>query len=567
MEQDFGLSNYIGDRKVSVPCVLKELYSDFIVQEVLDDRSVLQLRTADDIKNYVKEEEERGVDETVTVPSFLNSEQLASLDALNKSSKPLLISCEGFSKDDRKALHEFVRMRYHGKLNTETKENSIEVSYFGIDSRSRKRKRWHKDCPNQGHFTLAKENKDTSYALGVIAKFLNVNTNTFRTHGIKDRRAITCQRVSCNRIEKERILSLNSRLRDIIVYDFEYENDELKMGGHWGNRFSIVLRSIPPELQSTLTGRLEELENKGFINYFGMQRFGSCGTSTAEVGKRILKRDWEGAVALVLNNDHLPGYLGSVGDALRCWKQTKDASQALRYLKGSQAYASIEAIIFKCLARGGTWQKCITEALPMNLRSLYVHAYQSLLWNKVVSRRITENGTTVQADDVGQDGKKLPSEASPFDIYIPLPGEASNFEKNYVSRWYEEMLTADDLSMSSFSTLEDRFALGETARPMLIRPVDVKWRFIRYSDPRAHLQFSLPSGCYATVALRQITGTDMGKNSMKIHAEAAKTDWSNAQNSEHIIVSDLVKNNECHSEGVPVETNSTDGTVTTGDGL
>ncbi|VDO61835.1 unnamed protein product [Haemonchus placei] len=441
MEQDFGLSNYIGERKVSVPCVLKELYSDFIVQEVLgmfllwnhflllftflplpfiDDRSVLQLRTADDIKNYIKEEEERGVDETVTVPPFLNSEQLASLDALNKSSEPLLISCEGFSKDDRKALHEFVRMRYHGKLNTETKENSIEVSYFGIDNRSRKRKRWHKDCPNQGHFTLAKENKDTSYALGVIAKFLNVNTNTFRTHGIKDRRAITCQRVSCNRIEKERILSLNSRLRDIIVYDFEYENDELKMGGHWGNRFSIILRSIPPELESTLTGRLEELEEKGFINYFGMQRFGSCGTSTAEVGKLILKRDWEGAVALVLNNDHLPGYLGSVGDALRCWKQTKDASQALRYLKGSQAYASIEAIIFKCLARGGTWQKCITEALPMNLRSLYV-----------VSRRISENGTTVQPDDVGLDGKKLPSEASPFDIYIPLPGEASNFEKNY----------------------------------------------------------------------------------------------------------------------------------------
>ncbi|KIH44819.1 hypothetical protein ANCDUO_25149 [Ancylostoma duodenale] len=36
------------------------------------------------------------------------------------------------------------------------------------------------------------------------------------------------------------------------------------------------------------------------------------------------------------------------------------------------------------------------------------------------------------------------------------------------------------------------------------------------------VQFSLPSGSYATVALRQITGTDMGKRSMKIHSESAR---------------------------------------------
>lgn len=33
------------------------------------------------------------------------------------------------------------------------------------------------------------------------------------------------------------------------------------------------------------------------------------------------------------------------------------------------------------------------------------------------------------------------------------------------------------------------------------------------------VQFGLPSGCYATVALRQITGTDMGKQSMKVSVE------------------------------------------------
>ncbi|KJH52715.1 tRNA pseudouridine synthase D [Dictyocaulus viviparus] len=308
-------------------------------------------------EGYLKEEEEKAIDELVSVPSSISADQLSALDNFNKDSKHLKISSEGLSKEDRRILHEFIRRRYRGKLCSETKDREIEITYCGVNSSARKRKRWDKDRPDNCHFTLAKENKDTSYALGVIAKFLNISINNFRTHGIKDRRAITCQRVSCNRVEKERILSLNSHLRDIIVYDFEYDNDQLKMGGHWGNRFHIILRNVPPESQHILENRMKEFLVHGFINYFGTQRFGSCGTNTASIGKKILLRDWETAVKMILSNDHMPGYLGTVGDALRCFKSTNDACQAVRMLKGSQAYASIEAMILKCLAKGGTWQK------------------------------------------------------------------------------------------------------------------------------------------------------------------------------------------------------------------
>lgn len=81
---------------------------------------------------------------------------------------------------------------------------------------------------------------------------------------------------------------MNPRLRDIVVYDFSYHDQELKMGGHWGNRFSIILRSrklylflsfvpvqlvlfrsVPPETRDILVERLQEFEKDGFINYFG----------------------------------------------------------------------------------------------------------------------------------------------------------------------------------------------------------------------------------------------------------------------------------------------------------
>lgn len=35
MEVDFGIEEFLGDRSQKVSCVMKELYSDFVVQEIL----------------------------------------------------------------------------------------------------------------------------------------------------------------------------------------------------------------------------------------------------------------------------------------------------------------------------------------------------------------------------------------------------------------------------------------------------------------------------------------------------------------------------------------------------
>lgn len=58
------------------------------------DETVLRIATASEIRNYVKNEEEKGVDESVAVPSVVSREQISALDALNKDSKPLLIPTE-----------------------------------------------------------------------------------------------------------------------------------------------------------------------------------------------------------------------------------------------------------------------------------------------------------------------------------------------------------------------------------------------------------------------------------------------------------------------------------------
>ena len=51
---------------------------------------------------------------------------------------------------------------------------------------------------------------------------------------------------------------------------------ELKLGDLVGNRFRIVLRSCSCDEQAAAAA-LRALKVKGFINYFGLQRFGRAG--------------------------------------------------------------------------------------------------------------------------------------------------------------------------------------------------------------------------------------------------------------------------------------------------
>ena len=62
------------------------------------------------------------------------------------------------------------------------------------------------------------------------------------TRGMKDRRAVTAQRVSVYRCEADRVKQLNSRLRGIRLSDFSYEHKPCVLGDLWGNRFDIALR-------------------------------------------------------------------------------------------------------------------------------------------------------------------------------------------------------------------------------------------------------------------------------------------------------------------------------------
>jgi tRNA pseudouridine13 synthase len=54
------------------------------------------------------------------------------------------------------------------------------------------------------------------------------------------------------------------------------------------------------ESDDVLTNALTALSESGFVNYFGMQRFGTGEIGTHDVGREILRGKWQAAIDLLL---------------------------------------------------------------------------------------------------------------------------------------------------------------------------------------------------------------------------------------------------------------------------
>jgi len=348
--------------------------------------------------------------------------------------------------------------------------------------------------------------------------------------GTKDKRAKTTQSFCIKRRTPEAIVNATRGMRNVYIGNFSFTSNTLKLGDLQGNRFRIALRHITqPQEHIELT--LQSLKERGFINYYGLQRFGnSASVPTYEVGVALLKRDYKLACELILKpRDNDVEFMRAIREAW--WENRDSAAAAAKFYNNKY----IEKKLLDGLASfGENDYSAALRRIPRNMLLLYPHAYQSLIFNRIASRRIKEFGLKIipgdlvyveeekndqvtdseepapaaeteeaVEDDMDVDGENLLEEESVYkrkvrplteediasdkyklsDVVMPLPGYDITYPNNECAAWYEEMLGEVGLTSELLRHKEKTYALGGAYRKLLIQTNDLKWSFRRYSTP------------------------------------------------------------------------------------
>jgi len=378
-----------------------------------------------------------------------------------------------------------------------------------------------------------------------VSKFVNRKPSNFGIAGNKDKRGVTSQRVTLFHATEEELENVQRKRgwnQSITLGDYKYVDRELKMGDLIGNRFSLSLRFINVDDDSLIQKSMEDLKNFGFINYYGLQRFGSTNIKTHAVGVEALRKNWKKVVEMILSQSDIDP---NVVKAKKDFLENYDFKTALKQIPFKN---KLDRVLIEGLrTHGKANYHNAFMAIPRNTRELYGHAYQSYLWNRTASIRlkkygmqpivgdfVLKNKTVLQeleADDQDEslegdnnekeeekveekkeeentekkeeDGKdknrrkRLADYADTIaildentvkqytidDVVIPLYGDEIKFpENNPLGEIIMGFLKDDAVTLEDFSNSKQDFFIRGGYRPLLAKPRDVQWEIVRYQE-------------------------------------------------------------------------------------
>ncbi|KAF7862930.1 uncharacterized protein EAF02_010479 [Botrytis sinoallii] len=443
----------------------------------------------------------------------------------------------------RGRIHGFVRARFESRLETEAMDDN-SISIFAAAPQQQERGRgqnqrgrgqnnagrgnfrsqpngqpkpkgkvgWEELGGEYLHFTLYKENKDTMETINLLSKLTRTGAKDFAYAGTKDRRAATAQRVSAFRHHVTSMAQLNKTLRNRCrVGDFKYEKYPLRLGDLEGNFFTITLRDChfgddndmddATKVQSAekvIGDAIKHLQTRGFLNYFGLQRFGTFAIGTHEIGKLILKGNFKGAVdsLLAFNEDALAAAQSGQDSSTIGRDDMARALAIHKFRETGRNSGGRDSLPPRFSAERAIIQHMSSErkrndyagailSISRHLRTMYVHGYQSFIWNIVASRRwerygdkviegdlvlveskapeqkdeVDENGEIVihasggdaalTSDEVFQRARCLSAEEADsgaftiFDIVLPMPGYDIEYPNNEIGDFYKEFMASE----------------------------------------------------------------------------------------------------------------------------
>ncbi|UCE09436.1 MAG: tRNA pseudouridine(13) synthase TruD [Candidatus Thorarchaeota archaeon] len=368
------------------------------------------------------------------------------------------------------------------------------------------------------HFTVQKMGLSTFDVAAILASSLDIARGYVGYAGLKDKRALTTQRMSVPARATSSLAKL--KLSRIDIRDLTYQRHQIDIGDLWGNRFRVALRNADATCAEISNSALE-LSEMPLLNYFGIQRFGVTRPQTHLVGKALVKKDFQDAIRIMLTatsefeSDELTEARKKLSEEMKPSETIIDTfPRELRYERD---------VLVHLMKREGDYDRAFSK-VPPRIQTLFVHSFQSYLFNRFISERVRsglpadqpEQGDfLIQLDRMhsGRDSwlyvteKKLDErkeqvQSKEFGVAGSVPGFSTKSPPSIQTDMMEKILRQEGIELQDFYNPE-RKRLSSPGGLHLVSIRVPELEVVCHED-RFTFDFILPKGSYATVIMREI---------------------------------------------------------------
>lgn len=360
-----------------------------------------------------------------------------------------------------------------------------------------------------------------------IARDLHIDRKRMGFAGMKDKKARTRQWICISNMDSdeqfEQVKALSGQIYKTDFLKVIRGRKKLRMGQLKGNKFRILIRDIDDVEKSAeiASDILKQLEVTGVPNYFGWQRFGKPRTNTHLVGEALVENDLKKAVGRYIGNP-------TEGEHEENQKARKayddgDLEKSLELMgKGMRYEKMMIRELIKDSKKGELTDKSYKNALhalPKPLQRMFVHAYQSFLFNAAVSKRV-EMGINkyIEGDIIINNEERIVRDKTPeeyqelIDTFqvnptSPLYGTKVPFAGGKVGEMEKSILDNYGLSKEDFEVPKmPRLGSHGLRRSMRFQVWDTS---AIATDEGVLTEFSINKGSYATAVLREVMKKDV----------------------------------------------------------
>ena len=360
-----------------------------------------------------------------------------------------------------------------------------------------------------------------------IARDLHIDRKRMGFAGMKDKKARTRQWICISNMDSEeqfeQVKSLSGQIYKTDFLKVIRGRKKLRMGQLKGNKFRILIRDIDDVEKSAeiASDILKQLEVTGVPNYFGWQRFGKPRTNTHLVGEALVENDLKKAVGRYIGNPTEEEH--EENQKARKAYDDGDLEKSLELMgKGMRYEKMMIRELIKDSKKGELTDKSYKNALhalPKPLQRMFVHAYQSFLFNAAVSKRV-EMGINkyIEGDIIINNEERIVRDKTPeeyqelIDTFqvnptSPLYGTKVPFAGGKVGEMEKSILDDYGLSKEDFEVPKmPRLGSHGLRRSMRFQVWDTS---AIATDEGLLTEFSINKGSYATAVLREVMKKDV----------------------------------------------------------